>query len=185
MLLALPLLFGCAPVPLDVNHFSPEEIKLETADITGKAALYEYNSVLVVDLTLANRSSMDILPKEYSVVLADGRDLKPVKMLKRSDLVEVRSKYTAGNTGGAIQDQLIAATMNNVMNAVNVPTKDKLINIIDKGIAQYFEFRPIYAGAERSGVLCFLPDFKLEYPLTLTVKCRDKKIEAQFQPASK
>ena len=185
MLLVLPLLLGCAQVPPEVNRFSPLENKLENADVTGRAILYEYNSVLVLYVELSNKTARDITAKEYTIELSDGRDLKPVKMLKRSDLEEVKAKYSGGGAQGAIQDQLIAASMNNIMNAVNVPTRDKLISIIERGIDEYFEFRPLYAGEQRKGVLCFLPEFKLEYPLTLTIKERGKTLAVQFQPKLK
>ena len=68
------------------------------------------------------------------------------------------------------------------MGALDAPTKGKLAQIIQYGIDNYFSYRPIYKGEQRSGILCFIPNFKLEYPLTLRVKIQKKTIDLLFYP---
>jgi len=195
-----PLIVGCSQVPLQVTYFDPvldrPNIKtisvsdeayasLENSRVSINAVIYEYNSMIALYLELSNKNSVDISPEEYSISLADGRDLKPIRLLKRSELVEIKAKFIGGGRSNALQDQLIEATMTNAMNVVNVPTKDKIIKLIDEGINQYFSFRPVYANATRTGVLCFMPDFKLEYPLTLLVKIKGEPLAIRFLPIKK
>jgi hypothetical protein len=193
------LLFGCAQVPLDLQKFDPaadlpqktvfqkdNETYLAFEDKTAKVstAIYEYNTVIVIPLEITNKTGQDIANAEYTITLADGRDRKTVKLISRDDLVKIKGKYSGGGSS-ALQDQVIETTITSLMNAVNLPTKDRLIKIIDQGIDQYFEFRPIYARETRSGVLCFIPDFKLEYPLTLSLKIKGEPIDLQFFPRVK
>lgn len=189
--------FGCAEVPLDVSRFDPAidpsgDVKAvivndevyavcESPENKITAALFSYNTIFVLSIDIENRTGRDILPGEYSVSLADGRDLKPIRMLSRQDLILAKSKDSSGY-GGGIQDQLIQATMDAVMNRMNVATKQKMYNMIDQGINGYFSFRPIFARDHRNGILCFLPDFVLEYPITLKVKIRGKGKDIIFVP---
>lgn len=190
------ILLGCAEVPQEVKHFEPladsplEKVFLKDnvpsiayEDAVGKitASIFEYNTILAVPISITNKLSKDELPTEYSISLADGRDLKPIKMLKRDDLIKIKAKYL-GEGSSNLEDQLLEATVTNIMNVANMPTKDRVVKLLDEGINSYFAFRPIYAGEKREGVLCFLPDFKLEYPLTLMVKVRGEKIDFKFFP---
>ena len=202
LLFALTLfLLGCAQVPLDLQRFDPivdrpqktiflkdNEPYLAFEDRTVKvsAALFEYNTVIVIPLEITNRTGQDIVAADYTIALADGRDRKPVRLISRDDLVKIKEKYSGGGgSSSALQDQVIETTITSLMNAVNLPTKDRLIRIIDQGIDQYFEFRPVYARETRTGVLCFVPDFKLEYPLTLDLKVKGELIDLQFNPRMK
>ncbi|MFA5113901.1 MAG: hypothetical protein WC529_06380 [Candidatus Margulisiibacteriota bacterium] len=199
LLAGLFMTLGCAQVPLATTNYEPQvdqpglksvvigndtfaEYTLPDCRITS--AIFEFNNVIAVSLEIRNLTGQDLGVKEYAVSLADGRDLKPVKMLTRQDLVATRAKMSGG-TGGAIQDQLIQATVDTIMNTMNTPTKEKLIKIIDQGIAEYFDFRPVYANDRRGGVLCFVPDFQLEYPLTLTVKIKGEPHIIKFLPQVK
>lgn len=168
----LPLIFGCAQVPLDINYFVPapgqpgiktvvynggDYSDLQSANYTVDASPYEYNTIIALLLVVENKSGVDVQPADYTISLTDGRDLKPLKMLTRDDLIAIKAKYSGGGSGGssgAIQDQLINNSMNMIMNTVNVPTKDKLINIINQGIDNYFAFRPVYA--REKGAACFV-----------------------------
>ncbi len=200
LLLSGAFLLGCAQAPLDVVRFDPvldrKEIKTaiiagetfaeyETPDFRVSTAVFEFNGVIANSLEIRNNSDTDLPPTEYSFSLADGRDQKPIKMLSRQDLIATRAKLAGGGGGGNIQDQLIQATVDTIMNTINTPTKAKLINIVDEGVKNYFSFRPVYAKESRSGIVCFIPDFQLEYPLTLTVKIRGETARFRFNPKKK
>jgi len=200
LLLAVALISGCATqVPIEITRFNPQitgknqsifqymdetYVSAEADDLTIETALFEYNSIVVLPISLTNKTIDNLEPDNYSIELFDGRDRKPAKLLKRDDLVKIRAKYTGGSPG-AIQDQVIEATMTNVMNVVNVPTKDKLIKMMDYVIGNYFEFRPVYKGETRKGLLCFLRNFKFEYPLTLIVKHNGEVTTLKFVAAKK
>lgn len=199
-LVCAPFLCGCAEVPLEISRFDPvvdrPEVKLvlinnepqavfEDDKYKITAGLYEYNTIFALILAIRNETDKDLPADDYSIRLADGRDLKTIRMLTRQDLMATKSKYSSGGGSGGFQDQLLQATMDTLMNTLNVSTKQRLIKIIDQGIEQYFAFRPIYANDKRDGVLCFLPDFKLEYPITLIIKIRDEKVEMRFTPPKK
>jgi len=191
------LLWGCATIPLQFTRFDliPDRKETRTVRIGEEnyaefdtpnykinAVVYEYSSVVVAELIILNRTKGDVGSDQYSVELTDGRDYKPVRLLTRDELIAIKSRYSGGGKPGSMQDQLIESTMNTVMNTLNVPTKDRLISYINQGIDNYFAFRPVYAGESRQGVLCFLPDFKLEYPLTIRVKLKEEKAEFRFLP---
>jgi len=53
---------------------------------------------------------------------------------------------------------------------------------LDDAIDNYFSFRAIYAREKREGILCFMVDFKLEYPITLMIKIKDKVAWIRFLP---
>lgn len=200
LLLSVVFISGCATqVPIEIARFDPQVkgttqttfeyldetfVSAEADDLTIKTALFEYNSAIALTIALTNKTIENIQPSDYSIQLFDGRDMKPLKLLTRDDLAKIRARYTGG-IPGAIQDQVIEATMTNVMNAVNMPTKDKLIKLIDYAIDNYFEFRPIYRGETREGFLCFLHNFKFEYPLTLVIKHRGEATYIKFTAARK
>lgn len=196
LLFAAALTLGCTQVAIDAVGYNPatDRPEIKAIMVSGEvfaeyttpscrvtAALFEYNNVLALSLEIRNLTETDLQPKEYSVSLADGRDLKPIKLLTRQDLISTKARI-AGVPSGAIQDQLIQATVDTVLNTMNQPTKDKLISIVDQGIADYFAFRPVYANDRRSGVLCFVPDFQLEYPLTVTVRIKGDQYLIKFLP---
>jgi hypothetical protein len=193
-------LLGCAQAPLETNRYNTvldqpglkttmigNDVfaQFENPDYRLTAAVFEFNGVIALSLEIRNKTAADLTAADYAVKLADGRDRKPVKMLSRADLVATKTKLSGGSGGSNIQDQLIQATVDTILNSVNTPTKNKLINIVDEGIKNYFSFRPVYAQGKRSGVVCFLPDFQLEYPLTLTVKVRGETARFKFNPRKK
>ena len=194
-----PFLFGCgSQIQLDATRFIPlpgpnqtiftenedTYVSYEGGGIVVTMAIYEYNAIIGVPISITNKTGADMDPSEYSFGLYDGRDLKPVKMLTRDDLVKFKAQYSGGSSG-AIQDKVIEASMNNIMKAVNVPTKDKVIEVINFGIDNYFSFRPIYNGETRSGILAFIPDYKLEFPLSFAVRKGDETITLRFIPPTK
>jgi hypothetical protein len=204
IILGLALLLfvtGCSQVqtPIEAKYYMPltagtnqrtftldKEIYVSAEAKSGNITLklFEYNSALALSMSIQNKTFQDIEPNEYSFELFDGRDLKPVKMLSREDLIKIKAKLSGGGSN-AIQDQVINVAMTNAMNAVNMPTKDKLIKLMDEAISKSFAFRPIYHREIREGVICFLPNFALEYPLTLIVKINEEKTTFKFLPLPK
>jgi hypothetical protein len=195
--LVVMLLFcGCA-APVKINRFDPVAdrpdlktfirdnetyLSFEDKHYRVTAALFEYNSVVVLPLEITNKTGADIEPQEYSVSLHDGRDLKLIKMLKRGDLIAVRGKIEGKSYGKGLEGMAIDATVNALMDAANVNTQKTMIKGLDHAINDYFSFRPVYAHETRQGLLCFLVDFRLEYPLTLILKIRQERIPLRFLP---
>lgn len=193
-------IFGCAQMPLEIIKYLPQNAgsKLEPSFIQDlnlynvyednnfdvDANVYEYNNIIALLIAVKNKRAEMLSPEDYSIGLADGRDLKPVRMLSRQELLNIKLKYTS-NDRGAITDQAIEATMGNVMKIANFPTKEKMAELIDLGANNYFSFRPIYQGEIRQGILCFMPDFKLEYPLTVQVKLPGKVLALKYWPVGK
>ena len=195
--LVVMLLFCGCTAPIRINRFDPvadgPNLKTFTRDnetyssfednnYRVTAALFEYNSVMVLPLEIFNKTGSDIEPQEYSVSLHDGRDLKQIKMLKRQDLMAVRGKLGGKSFGKDLEGMAIDATVNILMDAANVNTQKTMIKGLDQAIHDYFSFRPVYALETRQGLLCFLVDFKLEYPLTLMLRIRNEHIQLRFLP---
>jgi len=193
---------GCARAPMSaqINRFDHQlqppytktfikdgetYVSYENVNYKISTALFEYQSIIVLPLEIFNHTASNIWLDEYAVSLYDGRDLKPIKMLTRTDLQAARSKIGGGGSSGGIEQQLIESTLNAIMEAANVTTKNTMIKSIDIAIDNYFEFRPIYAGEKRGGILCFLVDFKMEYPITLMVKLKGEEIRLKFMPQMK
>jgi len=200
LLVLVPFLFGCAKPPVEVNHFIPAPNQLhvkkavkhnsETYSVYDndrfkiETAIYEYKGIIVVPLEITNKEKKDIEPQEYKIALSDGRDYKEIKMLSRQDIILTRGRYQGNPPSLGLSNQLIETTFQTVSSIVSPPTKDRLIQALDYAINNYFSFRPIYAGETRTGILCFLVDFKLEYPLTLTLAAKEEKVHIYFWPDS-
>lgn len=200
ILLSCFLLFGCEQVPLQITYFTPHNTKAqvipsffsemdlyklhEDEDFEIYANICEYNNILTMIMSIKNKTKVDLEPENYSITLTDGRDFKKIKMLTREDILNIRTKY-AGNKNAAIQDQVIEATVNNALKVTNVSTKAKMVQLIDLVINNYFSFRPIFANETRRGILCFLNDFKLEYPLGIMLKIKTKILIFYFVPQPK
>jgi hypothetical protein len=197
---SLLLLLGCTQAAIEAVNYEPvidqpaittavvsSEVFAEytAADFRLTAALFEYNNVLALSLEIRNLTGEDLSAGDYSISMTDGRDRKPIIMLSRQDLISTKAKVAGTGGSGPIQDQLIQATVDTLMNTINQPTKEKLIRIIDQGIDNYFSFRPVYANERRGGVLCFVPDFKLEFPLAVTVKINQEPYVIKFLPRQK
>lgn len=148
------------------------------------AAVFESQAILLIPLNITNNTGQDIEPDEYTVSLHDGRDLKTVKMLKRDDLIGVKAKLEGVSSGSNIETQVVNTVMDSVMSITSNPEKQKVLQGINTAISNYFSFRPLYLRETRTGVLCFMLDFKAEFPLTLRIKIRDETIDLQFMPAA-
>lgn len=188
---------GCAQSTLKINRFTPvveppftklflkdneNYIGYASENYSASAALFEYDSIIILPLEIVNRTNHDILSDKYSVSLLDGRDLKSITMLNRDHLISSKSKMGGGSSSGGIQQQLIENALNSIMDVANLSEKKIMAKGLEKAINDYFEFRPIYAGEKRSGILCFLVNFKLEHPLTLMIDLAGEKIKLRFNP---
>ncbi|MCX5748832.1 MAG: hypothetical protein NTZ10_01110 [Candidatus Saganbacteria bacterium] len=160
---------------IDFAYYSGDKIKIS-------AAMIGYNYIIASSVKLINNTGADIEPGEYSIALFDGRDLKPVRLLTRDEVQSVKNTVAGGPGSSAIQDQIINTSVNTIMGALDAPTKGKLTQIIQYGIDNYFSFRPIYKGSERNGILCFISNFRLEYPLTLRIKVKGQAVDLLFNP---
>lgn len=195
-------LYGCGSPPVEVNRFDPLTGGpfISTLDKNGEiyasyldpdiqvvTTIYEYNSIIVMPLSIINRTGQDIEASDYSLSLSDGRDLKTVTMLTRDDLVNVKGRLEGKGTdfGSGIEGMALAATVNAFEDLTNQPSTKMMVQGINQAINDYFEFRPLYAGEARTGLLCYLVDFKLEYPLSVRLKVKDKLIEIKFLPQPK
>lgn len=193
-LLVLILLAGCAPPPLKVTNFDPvplppkytvfsrdnaEFISYDDPKYKITACLYKYENVFVISLSITNETGSDI--KDYSIALFDGRDYKPLKMVSFEDITKFRSEY-AGTSRIGSQDEAIKAALEALIEAVQPTSKKLVVKALDTAIDNYFELRPVYAHEDRSGIISFLVDFKLEYPITLTVRIGEERIDFKFVP---
>ena len=201
LILLLPLLCGCAQAPLDVNRFdlisslpnvttaSKEGGAYAVYDGPGSkvtAALFEYQNVYVVHLAIENKTSTDVQTKEYSVGLYDGRDYMPLKALTRKDLLDFKAQYS--KPSGAVASfgaPDVVAALTNVVNTVVPSSRAAILESIDHAVDSYYVFRPIYSHETREGIICYLLDFKPEYPITLRVALKGQNIDFKFMPEKK
>jgi hypothetical protein len=199
--LLLLLILGCAAVTttLDITYFEPipdspgmktfvqdkiTYVNYENHDYRITAALFEYNDICIVTLSITNETSSDVKSSDYSVGLYDGRDQKPLKIVSREDITAVRAKYAGSSSGLEITGDTVKAVesaVTAIIGVVKPSTNDMVVKGLDQAIDNYFSFRPIYAKECRDGILSFLVDFKLEYPLTLKIKLRKEEIDLKFR----
>lgn len=157
-------------------------ISYEADDYPLSAALFEFQSILLLSLQIHNLTDTDLKPEEYSVSLHDGRDLKLITMLSRTDMMVVKDKLQGKSTGGGLENQVIQGALNAVSGVTSVISKSDVSHGLDLATNNYFSFRPIYKHATRDGILCFVLDFHPEYPITLMVKIRDQLTKLKFMP---
>ena len=199
--LAAIVLVGCSSAPYEINRFEPQDdaaptrvvmkdgekyLAFEGKNIDISAALFEYNNIIVLPLTMVNKTNKTIPAEDYSLGLYDGRDYKPIKLVTRDDL----SKFRAGMSGKGtavipLENQAVQVAFSAIAGVIQPSEKDAIVKGLDVAINDYFEFRPIWAGEARKGILCFLVDFKLEYPLILEITMEGKPIRLRFLPEKK
>ena len=147
------------------------------------AGLFEAQSIMVMPISIANKSDNRIDTADYSISLHDGRDYKVIERLSRDTLITAKGKIEGnGSISGGIEQQVISTLITTVMSLTSVSQKNQVLQGMDMAVNNYFSFRPIYAHETRSGVLCFVIDFKPEFPLTLKIKLKDEIIHLQFMP---
>lgn len=154
----------------------------EDAKYKVMVVLYEYNAVMAMYIEITDKTGTNISVKDYSISLNDGRDLKALKTLTREDLIAAKAKLEQKSSGSNIVDQATAAIINAITSKLDLDSKNYLISTIGKAIDNYYAFRPIFKNETRKGILCFLVDFKLEYPLTLITKIKGEEIKIKFMP---
>jgi len=199
ILFFIPMIFGCAQVATyNVTELKPANLPGKTSEYMGQKLTYavyagdnfraaaaglEYNNYIIAfNIRLINLTTKDVEGGQYKIELFDGRDMKSVRLLTRDELQAVKNTMAGGSSSGAIQDQLINTSVNTVMSAIDAPTKNKLVGIIQYGVDNYFSFRPVWARDKRDGILCFMPNFKLEYPLTLRIRYKNRTADLKFIP---
>ncbi len=202
LLLLFPLLCGCAEPPVAIDRYDPiassadqsvvsrgndKFIEQQDAGLFVSAMLAGSKNVFVVVLKIENKTAADIKTADYAILLADGRDEKPLALLPREAVIEYRSKLASGReikSGNAMMD-LALAQLSSMAKSMGSSQLKEFLQSVDWAVDHYFAFRPIYAHEAREGVLCYYADFIPEYPLTLKLKIKDKLIDLKFQPRAK
>ncbi|MEA3493497.1 MAG: hypothetical protein U9R38_03815 [Candidatus Margulisiibacteriota bacterium] len=202
LLFPLLLLVGCSSHRLNLTRYEPnpappyQRVMIEKGGDEGryliyqsnrykiKAALYAYNQIIVLPLTISNGTGSRILPEEYCVALYDGRDYKELHIVKRDTISRIKATYQSNGkgAGAGLMDAAAQVAFNAVVDIFSPATKDMVVKALNQIEDQYFSFRPIWAHEKRYGVLAFVHDFQLEFPLTLVVKVKDEKAGFRFGP---
>lgn len=200
LLLGVVFLAGCAgPLPPEVKiiRFDPvidspqvrsftraneTYISFESDGYAVDAAVFESQAVIFIPLTVYNNSGKEILPADYSVSLHDGRDLKLIKMLSRDEISSIKAKLEGRPGGVNIETQVINTAVDSFMSLAGNSGKQVIIKAMGYAVDNYFSFRPIYPREKRTGVLCFILNFKAEYPITLKMQMWNEVSYLQFMP---
>jgi hypothetical protein len=199
-LTAAVIVAGCAKPPVQIKFYEPvitspnQEIEVKNGqkaieyfdnDYAVSASMVGSQGIMVVSLRIACRTGKDIKPDEYTIELADGRDLKPLKLISREVVMEYRKKLSTGQeikTGNGMLD-LALTQFSGIIQGMGNTELSQFLKSVDWAVDHYFAFRTIYVNEPRGGVLCYYADFILEYPLTLRIKLRQKQIDLQFKPS--
>ena len=196
LLLPLFILCGCA-APLEINRFQPapgqpelavtrkaneDHLRYADADYIVTASLFEARNVFVLSLQINNQTDTRINAQDYSIALCDGRDLKPLLQFSREDIINFKLAYESGQpvkTG----EPAVDAALTTVLKLFQPSSRTETLKSLGQAIEDYFSFRPLYPRETREGILCYHADFRLEYPLSLLVKIKDKTIAFKWLPA--
>ncbi|OGC34305.1 hypothetical protein A2311_01240 [candidate division WOR-1 bacterium RIFOXYB2_FULL_48_7] len=164
------------------ERFKETFVSYEASEVRLVSALFESQSLLLLPITIFNKTNNAIMPADYSVALYDGRDMKQIKMLTRDDLLDVKAKLQGRPSDGNIETKVINSVMDSLTFMTGDPDKQLVMQGLDLALYDYFSFRPIYPHEKRYGILCFILDFKAEYPITLNVRVGAKNHEIRFLP---
>lgn len=194
-LLPVFVLCGCA-APLEINRFQPaagqpdlrvitkaneDHLRYADPDYVVTAALFEARNVFVLSLDITNQTDARINAQYYSVGLYDGRDLEPLKQFSREDIINFKLAYESGQpikTG----EPAVDAALTTVVKVFQPSSRSEALKSLKKAIEDYFPFRPLYPKERREGILCYHADFRLEYPLSLVIKIKEKNIIFKWMP---
>lgn len=146
----------------------------EDSDYSVTVSLIEYQNAFVLPLSILNKTGEIVQPGQYSVSVTDGRDAKPLKLFERQDILGINSKK---GTGTNIETQVL----NSIMSTINTPFDEKS-RMIAYIADNYFQFRPLYAGEKRKGILLYLMYFREEDPITVSVKIKNHRFNFSFLP---
>jgi len=200
----LPIIFMCgcaAQVPKEVNAYKPSNLqpgvieikksqvtyaKWETDRYKVLSALFEYKGIYVADVEMTNKTNVNVQPGEYSIALTDGNDRLHFKMISAETIQIIRGGIKEDKDGKlelkeAEQRVLDAAV--SIFQSMKPSDAELLKKGLDMVIDQYFAFRPLWAGQTRKGLIAFEPDFRLEYPLRLSLAIKGDKTEIIFVPS--
>lgn len=193
---------GCAgQVPQEVNVYKPAnlqdgviEIKKpqvtyaqwETDRYKVLSALFEYKGIYVADVEITNKTSVNVQPGEYSIALTDGNDRLHFMMISAETIQKIRDGIK-GETGGKLDlkeaEQRVLDAAVSIFQSMQPSDVELLQKGLNRVIDQYFAFRPIWAGDTRKGLIAFKPDFRLEYPIRLSLAIKGDKTEIIFVPS--
>lgn len=202
LLLAILLSCGCAKAPVTVDYYQPAA-KLPNDKITAqgnflfisnvnddyavKAMLSGGENIMVVYLTIDNKTVSDLTAADYSVRLTDGLDRKPLQLISREVVMAYRAQVAAGDkvsSGNAMVDAALTQ-LSGMVKSMGSTELAQFLTSMNWAIDHYFAFRPVYAKRSREGVLCYFVNFIREYPLTLEIKIKNKTIDFDFLPLKK
>jgi len=196
LLLPLLILCGCT-APLEIHRFQPapgqpdltvitkaneDHLRYADPDYVVTAALFEAQNVFVLSLEINNQTDSRINAQDYSVALCDGRDLKPLLQFSREDIINFKLAYESGQpikTG----EPAVDAALTTVLKLFQPSSRTETLKSLGQAIEDYFSFRPLYPRETREGILCYHADFRLEYPLSLVVRIKDKTIVLKWLSA--
>jgi hypothetical protein len=202
LLLVIPLFYGCAKAPVEVDRYQPvaklPNEKIEVRDdlqyidhvddeYAASAVLAGAENILVVSLRIENKTGLDLAASDYSVRLTDGLDRKPLQLISREVVSQYRDRIATGGeikSGNAMVD-LALTQLGGMARTMGSSQLAQFITSVDWAVDHYFAFRPVYANRSREGVLCYSVNFILEYPLTLEIKIKGKTIDFDFLPIRK
>lgn len=146
----------------------------ETEDYKVALSLMGYQNAFVLPLSISNKTGDIVAPEDYSLSVYDGRDLKPLKLFERQDILGLNAQKGSGIN---IETQVV----NSIMSTINTPFDEKS-RIIAYIADNYFQFRPLYAREQRQGILLYLIYFREEDPITVSLKIKGHEFDFMFLP---
>jgi len=165
------------PVP-----FGDETVyEYNTGNASIRTNVFGYQGLIIAPIQIKNLTNEDLAAKDYSINLYDGKDRLAVKMLSKADLIQIEAKLS-NPASVNILNPTIQGAVSAVDSLLKFPGNSSISSNLNNAIEKYFEFRPVYAGATRTGFLAFFHDFRLEYPLTLELTIKNKKYSFFFNP---
>lgn len=200
--LSIILICGCtAQVPQEVNAYKPAnlqpgvtEVKMphvtyaqwESDRFKVLSALYEYKGIYVAEVEMTNKTNVNVQPDQYSVALSDGNDRLPFKIISSETIQIIRDGVKVdkdGNLDLKEAEQRVLDAAVSVFQSMKPSDAEMVKKGLDKVVDQYFAFRPLWAGQTRKGLIAFQPDFRLEYPLRLSLSIKSDRTEIIFVPS--
>jgi len=193
---------GCtAQVPPEVNVYKPVNLPAGVIEMQKPhatyaqwennrfkvlAALFEYNGIYVADVEITNKTNGNVQPNEYSVALTDGNDRLNFRVIS-AETIQVIRDGIRGEKGGQLglndAEQRVLDAAVSIFQSMKPSDADLLKKSLNMVIDQYFAFRPLWAGQTRKGLIAFQPEFRLEYPLRLSLAIKGDRTEIIFMPS--
>jgi len=149
-------------------------------------SLFEYQNFFIAPVEIDNLTNSDIATREYSIGLFDGRDYLPIKMLPIENLRSIQAGLNGGSPAFSYDspEKALQTAVASILEKVQPSSKKAAAEGLERLIGEYYAFRPVYANETRKGLLAFLLDFPLEYPLSVIVKLKGERIDFHFMPST-